>query len=169
MATDASTSGWVGSVLSPTPQDVSDYWAGEEVAWDITTREATAFDRMLLAFQDQLRNARVDDLVDNQAFIHAWNNQGGWSAMLNNALKKLFYTTADMNVLLHLSYVPTKENSADLPSRRLSSSDSRLTDEMWRIVQRQFGGPEGHTCNLMALDSNAMKNEYGHSRTHFTP
>ena len=28
---------------------------------------------------------------------------------------------------------------------------------------------EGHTCNLMALDSNCMTNAHGYSLPHFTP
>lgn len=64
---------------------------------------------MLLACQDQLCNAHVDVLVHNQAVIHVCNNQAGWSAMLNNALKKLFFTTVNMNVMLHFSYVPLKK------------------------------------------------------------
>ena len=27
----------------------------------------------------------------------------------------------------------------------------------------EFGGPTGHTCDLMALDSNAMKDKFGKS------
>ena len=42
--------------------------------------------------------------------IHAWNNQGGRSAPLNNALKVLFATTAELDVLLRLSYVRSAES-----------------------------------------------------------
>ena len=78
---------------------------------------------MLWFCRNQLCNARVDALVDNQAVIHAWNNQGGRSAPLNNALKVLFATTAELNVLLRLSFDP-----ADGPSRHLSTLDYRLID-----------------------------------------
>ena len=63
--------------------DISDYWTNEEQSWDIATKEATALKRVLLAFQNQLRNSRVDDLVDNQAVVQAWNNQSGKSGPLN--------------------------------------------------------------------------------------
>ena len=34
--------------------------------------------------------------------------------------------------------------------------DSQLTYALWPIVQHESGGHKGHTCDLMALDSNAM-------------
>ena len=77
VATDASNTGWGGSLISPISQDVSDYWSREEQSWDISTKEAVAVERVLLAFQDHLKNTWVDVNVDNQAVIHSWNNQGG--------------------------------------------------------------------------------------------
>ena len=42
VATDASASGWGATVISPFPQEMSDYWSGEELSWDIATKEAMA-------------------------------------------------------------------------------------------------------------------------------
>ena len=36
-------------------------------------------------------------------------------------------------------------------------------------VQQEFGGPKGHTCDLMALDSNAMTGQDGSLASHLTP
>ena len=116
-----------------------------------------------------LHNTWVDVQVDNQAVIHAWNNQGGRSPSLNNVLKRLFFTTVEFNICLRLVYVSTKANPADLPSRRLSLSDSRLTDMIWTVVQREFGGPDGHTCDLMALESNALRDYSGNHLPFFSP
>ena len=149
VATDASVSGWGATILSTIRREVFEYWSGEELTWDIATKEATAINKMLLFCRDQLCNARVDALVDNQAVIHAWNNQGGRSAPLNNALKVLFATTAELNVLLRLSYVRSAENPADGPSRHLSVLDYRLTDRIWQHVQQEFGGSTGHKFNLI--------------------
>ncbi|CAB3978955.1 Hypothetical predicted protein [Paramuricea clavata] len=108
MATDASSSGWGGVILLPISKKVSDYWVGEECNWDIATKEAMAIDRMLLSNCDFLRDTRVDVHVDNQAVLQAWNNEQGRSHMLIQALKNIFFTTLNMNVALHLIYVPTK-------------------------------------------------------------
>ena len=88
---------------------------------------------------------------------------------LNNAIKALFFTTMDLNILLHMLYVPSQQNPADAPSRRLSLLDYTLTPEIWNEVQLRFGGEEGHSCDLMALDSNAMSNRLGCPLPHFTP
>ena len=149
--------------------DISDYWTDEEQSWDIATKEATALERVLLAFQNQLRNSRVDALVDNQAVVQAWNNQSGKSGPLNEALKRLFFTTVELNVSLHLSYIFANDNPADTHSRRLSTMDSKLCPALWQVVEQEFGGPTGHTYDLMALDSNAMKDKLGKSLPHFTP
>ena len=93
---------------------------------------------MLLSCLDEVRNARVNVQVDNQAVIHAWTDQGGRSAQLNNAMKVLFSSTAALNVLLHPFYVRSADNPADGPSQHRSSSDYYLTGTMWQKVQREF-------------------------------
>ena len=169
VATDASASGWGATITSPVQKQMSDYWTREEESWDIATKEAMALNKLLLSSADLLRNARVDASVDNQAVIHAWSNQGGRSASLNRVIKELFYTTMRLGVLLHLSYIPTTENPADAPSRRLSTLDSCLSQRLWQKVQTEFGGAEGHSCDLMSLDSNVMKDTNGNDLPHFTP
>ncbi|XP_015752404.1 PREDICTED: uncharacterized protein LOC107332195 [Acropora digitifera] len=169
VATDASFSGWGATVVSPNRRELLDYWTQEEFTWDIATKEAMAINKMLLSCSDEVRSTRVDVQVDNQAVIHAWNNQGGRSPQLNNTMKVLFSTTAALNVLLHLVYVPFADNPADSPSRHRSSTDFCLTDRMWRKIQREFGGFMGHTFDLISLDSNVPKDCFGNSLPHFTP
>ena len=88
---------------------------------------------------------------------------------LNNAIKALFFTTMNLNILLHILYVPSQENPADAPSRRLSSLDYTLASEMWNEVKLTSRGGQGHSCDLMALDSNAMSDRLRHHLPHFTP
>ena len=162
LASDASASGWGGSVtLSDRVVEVSDYCTEAEQGLDISTKEALALDKVLLSFPDSLRNAWVDGLVDNQAVVHSWQRQGGKSVSLNEAIKKLFFTTAKLNISLHLSFIPTNENEADAPSRRLTTLDCKLHPDIWAKVQKEFGGQKGHTCDLMALDSNVMTDRDG--------
>lgn len=65
VATDAPASGWGASIISPFRQEISDYWSGEELSWDVAKKEAMAIDNSLLPCQDKVHNARVDALVDN--------------------------------------------------------------------------------------------------------
>lgn len=169
LASDASGSGWGGVLLSSPELSTSDYWTTEEQKCDIATKEAVALNKVLLSFAPRLRNTWVDANVDNQAVVHAWQSQGGRSKSLNDAMKDLFFTTLELNIALHLVYIPTIENPADAPSRRLSSRDACLHPTMWATVQRHFGGELGHTCDLMALDSNAMPDLQGRPLPHFTP
>lgn len=169
VASDASRAGWGGIIVSPFDLETSDYWSEDELSWDIATKEAEAINRVLLSFSDHVRDSRVDMMVDNQAVIHVWNNHGGRSRSLNTAIKNVFFTTLRLNILLRLSYVPSQENPADLPSRRVSSLDSKLSTEVWEKIQREFGGEDGHSIDLMALDSNVMIDKLGHPLPHFTP
>ena len=55
------------------------------------------------------------------------------------------------------------------PSRRLSSLHYTLASEIWNEVQLRFGGGQGHSCDLMALNSNAMSDRLKRPLPHFTP
>ena len=68
----------------------------------------------------------MDALVDNQAVVQAWNNRSGKSEPLNKALKRLFFTTMDLNVSLDMLYISTNDNPADSHSRRLWIANSVL-------------------------------------------
>ena len=168
LATDASGSGWGASVFLQETVTTSDYWSDEERAHDIATREALALDKTLLSFSDSLQNAWVDAQVDNMSVVCAWPN-GGRSVALNSVVKQLFFTTTKLNISLHLNFVPSRANPADAPSRRLSALDSKLHPALWKIVQKEFGGLNGHSCDLMALDSNTMLDLNGVPLPHFTP
>ena len=76
-------------------------------------------------------------------------------------MKKLFFTTSALNVSLRVSYIPRADNPADLPFRRLSTTDSQLQlcPSLWEVVQCYFGGPNGHTCDHMTLDANATRDK----------
>ena len=83
-------------------------------------------------------------------------------------MKKLFFTTLQFNISLHFSYIPSGEKLADAPCRWLSIMNSRLSDSLGQIVQREFGGPDSHTCDIMGLYSNAII-YFGDHLPHFTP
>ena len=124
LATDASASGCGGSItLSDGTVEASDYWTQEEQELDIPTKEALALDKILLSFPDSLKNAWVDGLLDNQSVVYSWQRQGGRSMSLNRAIKKLFFTTSKLDIALHLTYITSKENEGDAPSRRRTTLD----------------------------------------------
>lgn len=74
-----------------------------------------------------------------------------------------------LNILLHMLYVPSQEIPVDAPCLILSSLDYTLASEFWNRVQLTFRGGQGHSCDLMALYSNAMSDRLAHPLPHFTP
>lgn len=83
VATDASASGWGASIISPFQQEILDYWSGEELSWDIATKEAMAINNSLLLCRDKVRNVWVDALVDNQAVVHAIKGKKSFTQQCN--------------------------------------------------------------------------------------
>ena len=75
----------------------------------------------------------------------------------------------DLNVAISLQLVKSPDNPADAPSRRLSLVDFTLTPRIWSTVQSVFGCPQGHTCDLMALDSNTQRDNNGIPLPHIAP
>ncbi|CAH3031915.1 unnamed protein product, partial [Pocillopora meandrina] len=94
---------------------------------------------------------------------------GRRSPQLTSATKRLYFALSSRNVQLNLSYVPSKENVAGFPSRTMPRVDSKLSISAFERVDKEFGGVEGHSFDLMSLDSNVMKNKDGFSLPHFTP
>ena len=115
--------------------------------------------RTVKALGQEIRNSRVQILVDNQTVCAAWTNQGVKYRELNVLMKELFHLTFRFNVDLTV-YVKSSLNPADQPSRTLDKADAMLVQEKWDLVQRMLGP---HNLDLMALTSNA------HGIRHFTP
>ena len=132
-------------------------------------RETVALSRTLRSLGDVVKNRRVDVLVDRSVFYGCWERQYASSHSMLEALKDLFWTTVDLNVTISLELVKSPDNPADAPSRRLSLVDSTLTPRIWSTVQSVFGGPQGHTYDLMALDSIAQRDNNGIPLPHIAP
>ena len=88
---------------------------------------------------------------------------------MSDATKALFAIVSQKNLLLQPVHIPSKQNPAEGPSRRLSKADSMLSKQAWARVQSAFGGSRGHTLDLMALDANAQRGSDGRLLPHFTP
>ena len=52
-------------------------------------------------------------------------------------------------------YISTRDNPAGLPSRRLSTINSCLTNSMWQVVQLEFGGPYKF-CVILAITTTVI-------------
>ena len=143
----------------------SDYWSKDDNR-PIHEKEAYAILKSLESLGGRLLNSQVDVMTDNMAVIGVWNNQGAKCQNLNRILKQIFDVVTLYNIDLHLSFVPSRQNIADGPSRKLSAADAMLSEMAWSKVENCFDPP---SVDLMSLDSNAMKSVDGEPLRHFTP
>ena len=167
IATDASLYKWAGKILNGLgleDLEVHDYF-GHGDSSPIHVKEALAVLKTVEALGSKIQDSRLDVLSDNQALVETWKGQGSRSSELNNVLKLIFQQTLKLNLDLRIRYIPTDENPADAPSRRLSRQDATLSAQNWEKVQAKFGP---HTCDLMSLDSNSMSDGAG-ALKHYTP
>ncbi|KAK3750836.1 hypothetical protein QZH41_019551 [Actinostola sp. cb2023] len=109
--------------------------------------------------------------VDNKSLVQAWQSQTARSSQFSDALKDLAETVLEFNLHLSVLHIPSKENPADQPSRKLSPADSTLVPRLWLRLQDHpsFGGPQGHSIDLMSLDSNVQADLDGLPLRYFTP
>lgn len=170
MSSDSSGFVWGGVFHLPEGNlEVRDYGSSEEAALHISKNEMLALLRVLQSSPVELRDCRVDVNVDSQVLLDTWSRGGSRSPQLTAATKEVFHLVSGRNIQLTLYKVPSKGNIADLPSRHLSPSDSKLSLQSWKRIQEAFGGEIGHTLDFMALDSNVQPDFEGSSLPHFTP
>ena len=118
---------------------------------------------VLASFSQAISNSRVDIFTDS------WEKQRSRSQPLFNALKQIFSHSFSSNIHLKLHFTPSSQNLADTPSRRLSPADSHLSLLYWRRLQTLFGGPHGHSIDLMASPSNVQTSTDGQPLPFFSP
>ena len=151
-------------------QSFGDSWNDEQRKLFISSKEMLALVHAIKALPEDIRNCRTDALVDSRVVIGAWEGQGGkTSPQLMRVTKELLFAVSSRNIQLDLQYIESQKNKADAPSRRLSRSDLKLSDDFFVMVDKAFGGPKGHSFDLMALDSNAIRGKDGLSLPHSPP
>ena len=170
LCTGASSFGW-GCVFSPDSKAIvsRDYWPSGHQALHINVKEALALVNALEAYSSSLRDAWVDVYSDSFTLIQSWERQGSNSHLLVDAMKRIFAIAFKFNMHLNFHYIQSSLNPADSPSRVLSLQDATLSPSAWSRVQTVFGGPFGHSVDLMALPSNAQCALDGSTLPFFSP
>ena len=162
LATDASNFAWGAAIGSMKMADR--FHQGDNRP--IHLKEADALLKTLQSVPELLTGHRVDAFVDNMAVLYAWERQKAKDLRLNRIMLQLATECTKLNCDLRLQYIPSAQNPADEPSRRTSASDSTLSQKLWENIEVQYGP---HTLDLMALDSNAQKDNKGSPLPHYTP
>ncbi|KAJ8321087.1 hypothetical protein KUTeg_002674 [Tegillarca granosa] len=164
MATDSSGYKWGALVFDKAKTSFGDVWDSADHR-PIHLKKTDALINALTSLKGKIENYRVDAYVDNKPLIDSWNNGGGRDTQLNDLLKKLLEITQLYNLDLKLHFLPSEHNPADGESRKLSAQDSQLSSEKWSILEHRYGP---HSVDLMALDSNSIKDRCGNKLRHFT-
>ena len=168
VATDASSRGWAGKVLEgglDSKGEIRDYFE-ETDGRPIHIKELEAVVKTVQSLGRKIQGARLHIRIDNQAVMKAWEGQGGRDVAMNRLLKVLFEEVMRRNVDLKFSYIPSGDNPADAGSRVHTAADAKLSQAKWDLLQA-WAGP--HSCDLMTLDSNVMRDMKGEPLRHFTP
>lgn len=167
LATDSSLYKYGVVVISGNKKGMqfSDFWEDNDDR-PIHLKEAHALLLALRSILPDIIGHRVDVLTDSKALLFAWQNQGGRDKALTDFVKQIFQLVYENKIHLSLSYIPSKANPADAPSRGISMDDVMLSRGSWRKVEDAYGP---HSVDLMAIDSNAMRDEKGVALRHFTP
>ena len=166
LATDASGFRYGVSILSGDMKGTSfgDYWQKGDNR-PIHLKEAEALLRAVQSLGEKVHNHRLDILTDNKAVLFSWQNQGGRDKHLTDIMKELFEYVFVYNIDINLSYVPSAQNIADTPSRFIDMQDTTLNREPWVQLESLYGP---HSVDLMACDSNAMRDGNNRPLKHFT-
>ena len=146
---DSSHFAW-GGALSPNAIEVNvyDYWDASVLQADIATKETLALNNVLESFADSIKNSWVDAFVNSMVLVLSWIPQGSRSHSLSDTLKKLFSTMTKLNIDLHLTFVPSFQNQADPPSRRLTLQDAKLCPSLWGSRTRTVWRRRWTLCGL---------------------
>lgn len=170
VSTDASLNRWAAVIhFGAHELTFGDFWEEDLLPQSINVKEFWAVAKMLESLPPELSDCRLDVRVDNQSVIHSWQGRGPRSKEMLQIAKRIFNLVTARNLQMTMHYVPSASNPADWFTRQSHGSDAMLSPEFWSRVQQHFGGETGHTFDLMALDSNAMRDADGFPLPHFTP
>ena len=162
---DVSKRSWGGVLFKDGRRIESrDYWM--DVSDDINSLKAKASVRSLLPFRDHVRNSRVDIHTDNLTLKAALDNFGCNNSSVNDSVKEILEFSRQLNLAINVHYVPSRENTADAPSRACSDLDCMLSEKAWDAVERRFGP---HSFDVMALDSNCRRDRSGLMLPNYSP
>ncbi|KAK3735012.1 hypothetical protein QZH41_010670, partial [Actinostola sp. cb2023] len=164
---DASNTGWGGVVH--TPQEalkVSGYWNPDERKLPIVVKETLALRNTLKSTCSRLKGARIDCFIDNKTLLHCWENHGSRNVEVTDVLKQIYDISLTHHLSLNLQYIPSADNPADTPSRRLSDLDCTLSPLAWKQVQQAYGP---HSIDLMAIPANVQSDPSGRPLRFFSP
>lgn len=123
-----------------------------------------------IALPETVSDCRIDAQVDSSLAFRAWSRRGLRSGKLTqiSRLTFQFLVNRNLSLTIHVFCSFTLE-SCRLVLKETVSFRCYAFFEIMGVVQRYFGGMNGHTLDLMSLDWNVQRNAQGNPFRHFTP
>lgn len=137
LTTDASTEGW-GCLLGDQVTG-ADRWGPSTAHRHINAKELQAVELALRLHLPQLQGRRVLLLSDNTTVCHILNTGTTRSQDLLPDLRRVWELLLDHNIDLHPRYIPTDENPADAPSRKVDAYGQQLRPDLFQALQQRWG------------------------------
>lgn len=149
--TDASRTGW-GSVCGE--NSTGGQWKAVEKEHHINYLELLAVLLGLKSYAAHESDCAILLRVDNTTAISYINRMGGIQfPHLNDLSKQIWQWCETRNIILYASYVNTKDNRADIESRKTNpDTEWELSCHAFQTIVRRFGKPE---IDLFASRANA--------------
>lgn len=147
--TDSSTTGWGACV-----NKVSTYgwWSKEEKERHINYLELKAVYYGLQCFAKESKSCNILIRVDNTTAISYINRMGSIQyPLLNQLAKEIWQWCENRDIWIQASYVSSKDNIADDPSRTLSlETEWELADFAFERIVKELGQPniDLFACNI---------------------
>lgn len=151
LTTDASDEGW--GCLFEDHVSGADRWSPETAGLHINDKELRAVHQALRLHQQQIRNRRVLILCDNTTVCHLLNTGTTRSTALLAPLRRVWDFLLSNNIDFHARYIPSAQNPADAPSRRVDAYGQQLCPNLFQTINRRWGP---HQVDRFADSANAQ-------------
>ena len=132
ISTDASSSngGWVET--DGTERTIP--WTAEEAHLHITLKEAIIIKKYLRQNLEKSKNKRINFLCDNEGVVKTFE-KGSKDPALNDEIRTIRLLGCEINCLLSIEWVSTKEQQADKASRTIDLQEEILITKVFEKLQ----------------------------------
>ena len=129
------------------------YWGLGQSKLPIHIKEGLIIIKALEKYEHFLKNKLIHIYTDNMSVFHS-SNYGCSDPNLNDIILKIHQKVFDLNSEIQFSFVPTKEQLADEPSRRIDYAEEIIDPEMVQTLEIILGA--SFDIDVMATKENKI-------------
>ena len=113
-------------------------WDISEYHFAIHYKELIIIEKGIISLGRRLLNTRLKVLCDNKIVCAAFANDGVRDHKFTRILRRIKRYCRKLNLLLHVEWVPTSIQAADMPSRATYTHDARLRSHIRTCLTTTF-------------------------------